>query len=78
MSSAIAYSGTITARPPRIRVETRNEIDLMPMTSSASISSLIRMAPNWAVAPAPTVAASATPATMGAAMRSWPVRQRIR
>ena len=60
---------TITASPPRIRAESRHEIDLMPRTSSASISSLIRMAPNWAVAPAPTVAASATPATMGAAMR---------
>ena len=69
MSRASAYSGPITTSPPRIRVETRNEIDLMPMTSSASISSLIRMAPNWAVAPAPTVAANATPETMGAAMR---------
>ena len=69
MSSAIAYSGMITTRPARIRVETRYEIDLMPMTSSASISSLIRMAPNSAVAPAPTVAASARPATIGAAMR---------
>ena len=31
----------------------------MPITSSASISSLIRMAPSCAVAPAPMVAASA-------------------
>ncbi|AMC49179.1 Uncharacterised protein [Mycobacterium tuberculosis] len=69
MSRASAYSGMITTSPPRIRVETRNEIDLMPITSSASISSLIRMAPNCAVAPAPTVAASATPETMGAATR---------
>ena len=42
----------------------------MPITSRASISSLIRMAPNSAVAPAPTVAARAWPATTGAAMRT--------
>ncbi len=53
-----------------IRVVARNEIDLMPMTSSASISSLIRMAPSSAVAPAPTVAAMAMPVTTGAAMRT--------
>ncbi|CKT70173.1 Uncharacterised protein [Mycobacterium tuberculosis] len=32
----------------------------MPITSSASISSFIRIAPSAAVVPAPTVAASAT------------------
>jgi len=42
----------------------------MPITSSASISSLIRIAPSWAVAPAPMVAASATPAVSGAASRT--------
>ena len=49
----------MTTRPAMIRVVARNEIDLMPITSSASISSLMRMAPSSAVAPAPTVAASA-------------------
>ena len=47
----------ITTSPAMIRVVARNEIDLMPITSRASISSLIRMAPSSAVAPAPTVAA---------------------
>ena len=56
--------------PARIRVDTRYEIDLMPITSSASISSLIRMAPSSAVAPAPTVAASAWPVTTGATTRT--------
>ncbi len=42
----------------------------MPITSRASISSLIRMAPSSAVAPAPTVAASATPVTTGPAIRT--------
>ena len=49
----------ITTKPAMIRVDTRYEIDLMPITSRASISSLMRMAPSSAVAPAPTVAASA-------------------
>ncbi|SKX93326.1 Uncharacterised protein [Mycobacteroides abscessus subsp. abscessus] len=40
------------------------------MVSSASISSLTRMAPNCAVAPAPIVAASAIPAITGTAMRT--------
>ena len=70
MMIAIAYSGMMTTKPAMIRVDTRYEIDLMPITSSASISSLIRMAPSSAVAPAPTVAASAWPATTGAAMRT--------
>ena len=35
----------ITTKPAMIRVDTRYEIDLMPITSSASISSLMRMAP---------------------------------
>ena len=39
------------------------------MTSRASISSLIRMAPSWAVKPQPTVADSARPATSGAISR---------
>jgi hypothetical protein len=42
----------------------------MPITSRASISSLMRMAPSSAVAPAPTTAASATPDTNGAADRT--------
>ena len=56
--------------PAMIRVETRYEMDLMPITSSASISSEIRIAPISAVAPAPTVAASASPVTTGAVSRT--------
>ncbi|CAG6919130.1 hypothetical protein PICSAR240_04404 [Mycobacterium avium subsp. paratuberculosis] len=41
------------------------------MTSSASISSLMRIAPNCAVAPAPIVAASARPAVQGAIIRTF-------
>ncbi len=40
------------------------------MDSRASISSLIRMAPSWAVTPAPKVAARPIPATTGALMRT--------
>ena len=40
------------------------------MTSSASISSLIRIAPSCAVAPAPIVAASAMAAVAGAINRT--------
>ena len=39
------------------------------MVSSASISSEIRIAPSWAVNPAPTVATSALPAMSGATSR---------
>ena len=42
----------------------------MPITSSASISSLIRIAPSCAVAPAPMVAARAMPAISGAISRT--------
>ena len=42
----------------------------MPITSRASISSEIRMAPISAVAPAPTVAANASPVTTGAVRRT--------
>ncbi len=41
------------------------------MDSRASISSLIRIAPSWAVTPAPKVAANPIPpATTGAEMRT--------
>src|SRR5882757_1684509 len=60
----------ITTIPAMIRVDTRNEIDLMPITSRASTSSLMRIAPSSAVAPAPTVAASAVPQTTGATTRT--------
>ena len=40
------------------------------MDSSASISSLMRIAPSWAVTPAPKVAANPMPATTGAEMRT--------
>ena len=52
-----------------MRVVTRNGIDGIAITSSASTSSEIRMAPSWAVNPQPTVAASAMPATSGAISR---------
>ena len=52
-------------RPAMIRVVTRNGSDGIAITSSASTSSLIRIAPSWAVKPHPTVAASAMPATSG-------------
>ena len=42
-----------------IRVVTRNGSDGIAITSSASTSSEIRIAPSWAVKPQPTVAASA-------------------
>ena len=65
-----AVNFVITAmKPAMIRVVTRNGSDGTPMTSSASISSLIRMAPIWAVNPQPTVADSARPATSGAISR---------
>src|SRR5271155_4859328 len=60
----------ITTSPASMRVDTRYAVDLTPITSSASISSLIRMAPSSAVAPAPTVAARAMPVTMGATRRT--------
>ncbi len=52
-----------------IRVVTRNGTDLIAIVSRASISSLIRIAPSWAVKPAPTVAIRALPATSGATSR---------
>src|SRR5918994_515113 len=51
-----------------IRVVTRNGSDGIAMTSSASTSSLILMAPSWAVNPHPTVAASAMPLIAGIAL----------
>ena len=53
-----------------MRVLTRYATGRMAIDSSASISSLIRIAPNCAVTPAPNVAASPMPATTGAAMRT--------
>ncbi|CAM5473893.1 hypothetical protein SBADM41S_08479 [Streptomyces badius] len=44
-------------------------MDRTPMASRASTSSLIRIAPSWAVKPAPTVADRASPATRGAISR---------
>lgn len=52
-----------------MRVVTRKGSDGMPITSRASTSSEIRIAPSWAVNPQPTVAASARPATSGAISR---------
>ncbi len=52
-----------------MRVVTRKGSDGIAITSSASTSSEIRIAPSWAVKPQPTVAASAMPATSGAISR---------
>src|SRR4051794_27118975 len=59
----------IAIRPPMMRVVTRNGSDGIAITSSASTSSEIRIAPSWAVKPQPTVAARAMPATRGAISR---------
>ena len=64
-SSPTTYSGVIAIRPAMIRVVTRNGSDGIAITSRASTSSEMRMAPSWAVNPQPTVAASAMPATSG-------------
>ena len=55
--------------PAMMRVVTRNGSDGIAITSRASTSSEIRIAPSWAVKPQPTVAASAMPATSGAISR---------
>ncbi len=68
-SRPMTYSGTTATRPAIIRAVTRNGRLGMPMTSRASTSSEIRIAPSWAVKPQPTVAASASPATSGAISR---------
>ena len=59
----------IAIRPPTTRVATRKGIEGIAITSRASTSSEIRIAPSWAVKPQPTVAASAMPATSGAISR---------
>ena len=51
------YSGTIAMSPAISRVDTRYDTECTAMHSTASISSDTRMAPSWAVAPAPMVAA---------------------
>ena len=56
--------------PAITRVRTRYGIDGIAIDSSASISSLTRMAPSCAVEPAPMVAARPMPAMTGAAMRT--------
>ncbi len=56
--------------PATMRVLTRYGIEAMAMVSRASISSLTRIAPNCAVAPAPIVAARAMPEITGTAMRT--------
>ena len=63
------YSGITAMNPAMIRVVTRNGRLGTAMTSRASISSLIRIAPSCAVNPQPTVADSARPATSGAISR---------
>ncbi len=68
--TATQYSGITTITPAMTRVEARYVTLRMPMTSSASISSLIRIAPSWAVAPAPMVADSATAVVPGTMSRT--------
>ena len=68
--TAIEYSGVTAIIPATIRVLTRYSIGRIAMASSASISSLMRIAPSCAVTPAPKVAAKPMPATMGAEMRT--------
>ncbi len=64
------YSGMTATKPAIIREVTRNGTDGTAITSSASISSLIRMAPpSCAVKPQPTVADNASAATIGAISR---------
>ena len=55
--------------PAMIRVVTRYGTLGIAITSRASISSEMRMAPSWAVNPHPTVADSASEATSGATSR---------
>ena len=64
-SSPTTYSGMTATSPAMIRVVTRNGSDGIAITSRASTSSEIRIAPSCAVKPQPTVAASAMPATSG-------------
>jgi hypothetical protein len=64
-SSPTMYSGTMATRPASTRVVTRYWTEGTAITSRASTSSEIRMAPSCAVKPQPTVAASARPATIG-------------
>ena len=59
------YSGTTASIPAHTREATRNGIGETAITSRASISSEILIAPSCAVNPQPTVAESATPATSG-------------
>ena len=68
-SNPTTYNGMIAIRPPTTRVLTRNGSEGTAITSSASTSSEMRMAPSWAVKPQPTVAARAMPATSGAISR---------
>ncbi len=68
--TASEYSGTIAIMPAITRVLTRYGTDGIAITSSASISSETRIAPSWAVEPAPMVAASPIPAMVGAAIRT--------
>ncbi len=70
ISIATQYSGITTITPAITRVEARYAIDRIPITSRASISSLIRIAPSCAVAPAPMVAANAIAAVSGEISRT--------
>ncbi len=65
----MTYSGMIAMKPAISRDVTRYGTLRTAMTSSASISSAIRIEPSCAVKPQPTVAESARPATSGAISR---------
>jgi hypothetical protein len=68
-SRPIVYIGMIAMTPAITRVVTRNGTDGTAITSRASTSSEIRIAPSWAVNPAPRVAVRAADATSGAMSR---------
>src|SRR6202035_862936 len=69
-STATQYNGTTTITPATTRLDAKYATERIPITSNASISSLIRIAPNWAVAPAPIVAANPIAAITGASSRT--------
>ena len=70
MSRPITYSGMTATNPAMTRHgDEVRACCAHAITSSASISSEIRIAPSCAVKPQPTVAASASPATSGAISR---------
>ena len=54
--TATQYTGMTTTTPAATRVDAKYATERIPITSSASISSLIRIAPISATRPVPTLA----------------------